>query len=100
MRRELGASVTDSLRVLLLRASGYAVSTGDFVSSEHTPKNTLITAIRQRGPVRANARRARAMARAEYQTLRDATGGCGIALGQHLGVDEAWSDADEWDDAT
>ena len=53
LRREVGASVTDTLRVLLLRTSGYAVSTGDFVSVEHTPKNTLITALRQRGPTRS-----------------------------------------------
>ena len=96
LRREVGASVTDTLRVLLLRASGYAVSTGDFVSVEHTPKNTLITALRQRGPTRSSARVARAVARVEYQTLRDATGGCGIALGRMLGVDEA--DHGAWDD--
>ena len=81
MRRELASTVTDSLRVLLMKACGYTVRVGEFVSSEHTPKNTLITATRQR-PTRAAAscaaRGARARAAAEYKTLRDATGGRGL----------------------
>ena len=64
MRRELASTVTDSLRVLLMKACGYTVRVGEFVSSEHTPKNTLITATRQRptesGRVVRSARSARA----------------------------------------
>ena len=91
MRRELASTVTDSLRVLLMKACGYTVRVGEFVSSEHTPKNTLITATRQRptesGRVVRSARSARASGLAEYKTLRDATGGRGIALGRLLGVE-------------
>ena len=99
MRREVGASVTDSMRVLLLRAAGYRVSVGDFVGAEHTPKNTLITATRQRAKhgsggdashaTPRTARRARAVALAEYRALRDATGGRGISLGRMLGLEDA-----------
>lgn len=39
LRREMASTVTDTLRMLLLRASGYAVSVTEFVSTEHTPKN-------------------------------------------------------------
>ena len=91
MRREVGASVTDSLRILLLRASGYSVKVGDFVSSEHTPKNSLITATRQRTGANGTprtAKLARAVGLAEYRALRDATGGSGITLARLLGVDE------------
>lgn len=38
--------LTDGLRVLALEAAGYRVKVAEFVSPEHTPKNTLIAAIR------------------------------------------------------
>ena len=47
LRRETGALMTDALRILLLRGSGYEVTTTEFVPSEHTPKNKLISAERR-----------------------------------------------------
>lgn len=46
MRRELGATVTDLLRTLLLKACGYDAYATEFVPSNHTPKNTMIRAQR------------------------------------------------------
>ena len=92
LRTEMGATITDTLRVLLLQASGYSTTATDFVATEHTPKNRLITAIRQRpdpgtGRLPASAERARHVGLAEYRKLRDATGGHGIALARMLGVE-------------
>ena len=42
-------SVTDSLRALLLEGAGYKVKVFEFVSTEHTRKNTLIAAVRSEG---------------------------------------------------
>ena len=39
-------TVTDSLRALLLEGEGYAVKVFEFVSTEHTRKNTMIAAVR------------------------------------------------------
>lgn len=46
LRRAYAESVTDALRVEVLRACGYEVSLVEFVGSEHTPKNLLIRAHR------------------------------------------------------
>lgn len=40
-------SVTDGIRAVLLEECGYTVKLIDFVSPEHTPKNTLIAAVRK-----------------------------------------------------
>jgi SAM-dependent methyltransferase len=40
-------SVTDSLRALLLESAGYRVKVFEFVSTEHTRKNTMIAAVRR-----------------------------------------------------
>jgi hypothetical protein len=48
LEREAEA-VTDSLRALLVEAAGYEVKVFEFVSTEHTRKNILITAVRQPG---------------------------------------------------
>ena len=88
LRREMASSITDTMRVLLLRASGYTVRVREFVSTEHSPKNKLISAVRQRSPalgaaagrVPASAEKARAQARAEYHALVEATGGVGVSL--------------------
>ncbi len=71
LRRELGSHVTDTMRVLLLRAAGYDVSAVEFVAAEHTKKNTLIRALR--GTPHPQARD-------DYEALVAATGGCGLAL--------------------
>lgn len=47
LRRSLGELLTDALRIELLDACGYAVTTLEFVDSEHTPKNLLIRAHRR-----------------------------------------------------
>jgi hypothetical protein len=39
-------SITDSLRALLLESAGYKVKVFEFISTEHTRKNTLIAAVR------------------------------------------------------
>jgi hypothetical protein len=72
LRREAGATLTDALRGLLLTAAGYGVSTLEFVPSEHTPKNTLLRAMRRRA-LDLGAWR-------EYLALRDAIGSSGIHL--------------------
>ena len=46
---KLGEAVTDALRVMRLRASGYSVSAVELTDPENTPKNTLIRAIKSKG---------------------------------------------------
>jgi SAM-dependent methyltransferase len=48
LEREAEA-VTDSLRALLLERAGYRVRVFEFVSTEHTRKNTMIAAVRLEG---------------------------------------------------
>ncbi|HWW77767.1 MAG TPA: SAM-dependent methyltransferase, partial [Pyrinomonadaceae bacterium] len=57
-------SVTDSLRALLLESAGYRVKVFEFVTSEHTRKNTMIAAVRRAGAGRA------AEALLEYEALK------------------------------
>jgi len=61
----------------LLRAAGYETRVVEFVPSQHTPKNTLIRAMR-RGVPDEDAKR-------QYVALRDATGGAGISLARTMG---------------
>ncbi len=77
-RRQVAATTTDVLRVLLLRAAGYDADAVEFVDSNHTAKNTLIRAVQQ-GAGDAEAAR-------QYSDLVQATGGCGIELAERLGV--------------
>jgi hypothetical protein len=78
LRREAAAVITDTMRALLLRAAGYETRVVEFVPSQHTPKNTLIRAMRRGGPDEA--------AVAQYFGLLDATGGAGISLARAMGV--------------
>ena len=39
-------TLTDGLRAMLLESQGYSTKVFEFVSSEHTPKNTMIAAVR------------------------------------------------------
>ena len=39
--------VTDGMRAELLELSGYKVNLFEFISDTHTPKNVMITAVRQ-----------------------------------------------------
>jgi SAM-dependent methyltransferase len=76
LRRETAADLTDAMRMLLVRASGYEVGAMEFVPAEHTRKNTLIRAIKRSAGDPG--------ARAAYEALRVATGGAGIALAARL----------------
>jgi len=42
--------VTDTIRALILRAYGYKTNVMEFISTDHTPKNLLITAIKETDP--------------------------------------------------
>ncbi|MFN8252821.1 MAG: SAM-dependent methyltransferase [Ferruginibacter sp.] len=41
--------VTDTIRALLLEAHGYKTKVFDFISTEHTPKNVMIAAVKGKG---------------------------------------------------
>lgn len=56
--------LTDGLRTLALEAAGYRVKVVEFVSPDHTPKNTLIAGIRGTPPARRQA------AAAQYAALK------------------------------
>src|SRR5215213_2248763 len=59
--------LTDSLRALLLETAGYAVKVFEFVSTEHTRKNTMIAAtLRASGADRERGRALR-----EYRELKE-----------------------------
>lgn len=76
LRRETAAHLTDAMRTLLVRAAGYDVRALEFVPAEHTPKNTLIRAVKRTAGDPA--------ARAAYDALCAATGGAGLALADRL----------------
>jgi SAM-dependent methyltransferase len=46
LRERFADVLTDALRALVLRLAGYRVSVIEFVASAHTPRNTLIRAVR------------------------------------------------------
>ncbi|WP_182379163.1 SAM-dependent methyltransferase [Nocardioides sp. WS12] len=46
LRERFADTLTDALRSLLLRQQGYRVDVMEFVDSQHTPRNTLLRAIR------------------------------------------------------
>lgn len=75
LRRETAAHLTNAMRVMLLRSRGYDTTAQEFIAAEHTPKNTLIRAMRGRGDPGA---------RAAYDALVAATGGCGLALASRI----------------
>ncbi len=72
LRRHAGATLTDTMRTLLMRGAGYDVTPMEFVPSEHTPKNTLLRARRRATP--------NAPALEQYVALKASTGGVGITL--------------------
>jgi SAM-dependent methyltransferase len=51
LRERLADTLTDGLRASLLRQQGYRVDVMEFVASEHTPRNTMLRAVRTSGPV-------------------------------------------------
>lgn len=78
MERE-AETVTDAMRALLLEAAGYKVKVFEFISSEHTRKNTLITGVR-----REDGAERRASARREFEKLREFYGVREQRLERHL----------------
>jgi SAM-dependent methyltransferase len=50
MEERMAEWATDGLRALFLEWAGYRTKLMEFVGSEHTPKNLLITAVREREP--------------------------------------------------
>lgn len=46
LRERFADTLTDALRALLLRGRGYRVDVMEFVDSAHTPRNTLLRAVR------------------------------------------------------
>jgi SAM-dependent methyltransferase len=63
LRERFADTLTDGLRASLLRSEGYRVDVMQFVGSKHTPRNTLIRA------VRTGATGPRPSARQEYDEL-------------------------------
>jgi SAM-dependent methyltransferase len=50
LRERFADTLTDALRAALLRTVGYRVEVVDFVDSVHTPRNTLLRAVRTGAP--------------------------------------------------
>ncbi len=50
LRERLADVLTDALRASLLRLLGYGVEVVEFVGSQHTPRNTLLRAVRTDAP--------------------------------------------------
>jgi len=62
LRERLADTLTDALRASILRLVGYRVDVVEFVDSKHTPRNTLLRAVRTGTEPRKRARE-------EYDTL-------------------------------
>jgi SAM-dependent methyltransferase len=54
LRERFADVLTDALRAALLRINGYRVDVVEFVASKHTPRNTLIRAVRTGAPPTAD----------------------------------------------
>ena len=52
LRERFADTLTDALRAALLRVLGYRVDVVEFVESQHTPRNTLLRAVRTGGTVK------------------------------------------------
>ena len=51
LRERFADTLTDAVRASLLRMQGYRVDVMQFVESKHTPRNTLLRAVRTGAPV-------------------------------------------------
>jgi SAM-dependent methyltransferase len=56
LRERFADTLTDALRASLLRREGYRVDVVEFVESAHTPRNTLLRAVRLRGQAASHRR--------------------------------------------
>jgi SAM-dependent methyltransferase len=79
LRERLADTLTDALRASLMRMSGYRVDVVQFVESQHTPRNTMLRAVRTGGPVSGGS------VRREYDDLVTAWG-LKPRLGELLGA--------------
>ena len=68
LRERFADTLTDALRAAVLRLAGYRVDVIEFVESRHTPRNTLLRAVRTGGRRDETAR----------QELDDLTGSWGV----------------------
>jgi SAM-dependent methyltransferase len=59
MEERMAEWLTDGLRALFLEWAGYRTKIMEFVAGEHTPKNLMIAAIREREPFKDETARAR-----------------------------------------
>jgi len=50
LRERLADILTDAFRAALMRMAGYRVDVVEFVPSQHTPRNTMLRAIRTDTP--------------------------------------------------
>ncbi|MFS3127127.1 class I SAM-dependent methyltransferase [Nocardioides sp. Bht2] len=63
LRERFADTLTDALRASLMRLQGYKVEVMEFVESQHTPRNTLLRAVRTGGKVSGGS------VRKEYDAL-------------------------------
>lgn len=68
LRERLADTLTDGVRAALLRLQGYRVDVVEFIGTEHTPRNTLLRAVRTGASVHGGT------ARQEYDDLVAAWG--------------------------
>ncbi|MGL5827218.1 MAG: methyltransferase, partial [Nocardioides sp.] len=68
LRERFADTLTDALRAGLLRGRGYRVDVVEFVESRHTPRNTMIRAVRAGVPASGSEQRKRG---AEYHELAE-----------------------------
>ncbi len=87
LRERFADTLTDALRATLLRREGYRVDVVEFVESAHTPRNTLLRAVRLRGQLASHRRSSDVedTASQEYDELL-AAWGVHPRLGQLLGA--------------
>jgi SAM-dependent methyltransferase len=78
LRERLADTLTDALRASLMRQQGYRVDVVQFVESQHTPRNTMLRAVRTGSPVKGGS------VRKEYDDLVD-TWGISPKLAELLG---------------
>ena len=57
LRERFADTLTDAMRAAVLRTAGYRVDVIDFVDSKHTPRNTLLRAVRTGSPGSPEVRR-------------------------------------------
>jgi hypothetical protein len=57
LRERFADTLTDAMRAAVLRQVGYRVDVIDFVDSRHTPRNTLLRAVRTGATPPDDARR-------------------------------------------